>query len=428
MMNAPPHFWVYGKCTALYRGPRNDNFKKPIVLGANPVKIRLYDVVIYEEAYIKDTKVVDDFYAKEMVSSDSLYHIKFDCNAAISFPDKVFDDVSFIRDSISEAYFENPKLTETSKKGRNTYGTINGWGYFKVGNPRSLKKAEVVKPDVLTSVRKDIDVMGVESPEIKPIVPNNEMGCLPLVCAVLLSLLLPLFGLPIYSYFVALVILWFLFSFFFRRSNYLTTNNRIFTSSSLILSKSGCLWPAILMILLIPFSLNFCRTILNSKQQDSVIKDEVEQNRKIIPKKVLVQGETVDLIPLLNIKDSGIVDSVAKLSVDSVLIKGEKIPIPFTKSIKLLVYDFDVVDHDILSINFNGKPILEETEITGTPILVNIDNLRTGNNYMDLAPTSNGTKGYCTATLALITGGKLLYNKSVGSNAGTLMRLTFTNN
>lgn len=420
-MKAPESFCVYGYCTAMYSGPRDRAPLKLVSLSSNPVKIRYYDIVVYENAVITDTVVIDNFTKDDLLKDKpDLYAVSFTTQPSIHFKEKVFDDVSFIRDTVTEAYFVNPALTIINKIEDHTYGTISGWGYFKIG---------IVQRKVVEKAKVDIHKHDPNAPEPKPeplpeppvTTPSNS-GCLPMLGAGLLSLLFPLFGLPFFASLIAFPLLWLFLWFLFRRSSSLTGFNQSFSTNSMMLSKVGCLWPAILSLLFSIFFLKVCNNLTNSQQRTSVIKEEQDRDRKIRQQKVLEQGEVVEITPQNGNQNK--LNSVP----DSIIVLGKKVPVPYSENFQLLVYDYDKVDDDALSIAFNGESIIYPTSLQAKPIALDIDQMRSGNNYLDLEATSNGLSGVCTPRLVLTLKGKVLFNKTVGCQVGNLKRLTFSNN
>jgi hypothetical protein len=419
-MKAPESFCVYGYCTALYSGPRDRAPLKLVSLSSNPVKIRYYDIVVYENAAITDTVVIDNFTKDDLLKDKpDLYAVSFTTQPSIHFKEKVFDDVSFIRDTITEAYFVNPALTIINKLEDHTYGTISGWGYFKIG---IVQTKHIVKLKVDTKKPITIDPIVPEPLPEPPVTSASNSGCLPMLGAGLLSLLFPLFGLPLFASLIAFPLLLLLLWFLFKRSSSLTGFNQSFSTNSMMLSKVGCLWPATLSLLFSIFFLKVCNNLTNSQQRTSVIKEEQDRDRKIRQQKVLEQGEVVEIIPQNDNQNQS--NSV----LDSIIVLGKKVPIPYSENFQLLVYDYDKVDDDALSIAFNGESIIYPTSLKAKPIPLDINQMRSGNNYLDLEATSNGLSGVCTPRLVLTLKGKVLFNKTVGCQVGNLKRLTFSYN
>lgn len=419
-MKAPESFCVYGYCTAMYSGPRDRAPLKLVSLSSNPVKIRYYDIVVYENAVITDTVVIDNFTKDDLLKDKpDLYAVSFTTQPSIHFKEKVFDDVSFIRDTVTEAYFVNPALTIINKIEDHTYGTISGWGYFKIG---IVQTKQIVKQKVDTKKPILIDPIITEPLPEPPVTTASNSGCLPILGAGLLSLLFPLFGLPFFASLIAFPLLLLLLWFLFRRSSSLTGFNQSFSTNSMMLSKVGCLWPAILSLLFSIFFLKVCNNLTNSQQRTSVIKEEQDRDRKIRQQKVLEQGEVVEIIPQNDNQNQ------SKSVSDSIIVLGRKVPVPYSENFQLLVYDYDKVDDDALSIAFNGESIIYPTSLLAKPIALDIDQMRSGNNYLDLEATSNGLSGVCTPRLVLTLKGKVLFNKTVGCQVGNLKRLTFSYN
>ncbi len=419
-MKAPESFCVYGYCTAMYNGPRDRAPLKLVSLSSNPIKIRYYDVVVYENAKITDTIVVDDFTKDELLKAQpDLYAVSFTTQLSIHFKEKVFDDVSFLRDTVTEAYFVNPALTIINKLEDHTYGTISGWGYFKIG---IVQTKLIVKPKVDTKKPILIDPIIADPLPEPPVTTATNKGCLPILGAGFLSLLFSLFGLPFFASLIAFPLIWLLLWLLFRRSSSLTGFNQSFSTNSMMLSKVGCLWPAILSLLFSIFFLKVCNNLTNSQQRTSVIKEEQNRDRKIRQQKVLEQGEVVDVMPQNDNQNQ------LNSAPDSIIVLGKKVPVSFSENFQLLVYDYDQVDDDVLSIAFNGEPIINPTLLVAKPMALDINKMRSGNNYLDLEATSNGLSGVCTPRLVLTLKGKVLFNKTVGCKVGNLKRLTFSYN
>lgn len=195
-MHAPDCFYIYGYCDAQYQGPKEGLGMLPTTV-INAVEVRQFDITIYKQAEITKAKLVSDF-NEDTIHKDFPKALKIPVKTkpGIYFPAPVFDNVTFVRDNIIEAYFINPTLNGITKKDDYTYGSISGWGYFKVGK----ELPPIVEPPLVeNSNYKATVTIGTSKPTAKPIrIPlppsisfNKSIfpGCLgPLFLICLLSL------------------------------------------------------------------------------------------------------------------------------------------------------------------------------------------------------------------------------------------------
>jgi hypothetical protein len=417
-----------------------------------------------------------------------MYSINFSCDTAIYFKEIVFDNVSFIREQITESFFIDPVISETVKKGKNdfTYGTIEGWGYFKIGVEK--KKRAEIKP--VTKIESEIepaftvsitgsdpthyhesngsiyaetswgtrpysfsidDGKNYQSSKTFSGLPNgnyviqakdangnvalsntfslnkkSNAGCLPTLFSGSSMLLMPLFGISWFWGIPIFLLLFFLFQFLFKRVSCLTRTDSYLTANTNGLRKSGCIWPGILIFLYFALLTKFCTQIFDDKTQAKVTNIEKDDSQILNNSnnedntRFIQESETIILNPEA--------DSTINSTPDSISINNKMIPIRYSKDFRLVVYDYEEEDEDAIKLRLNGKEILINLLVKNQHKEIKLTEFKSGQNYIDIIPTSNGLYGDCTPKVLLTYKGKILFEETIISNINTISRLNFINN
>jgi hypothetical protein len=197
-MHAPDCFYIYGYCNALYQGPK-ENLGTIPTNALHATEVRQFDITIYNEAAIRNAKVVDKF-DEETIKRDypQAHKVPVKTSTGIYFQEPVFENVAFVRDAITEAYFIKPILNGVTKKEDHTYGKISGWGYFKIGKELPpIVETPIIKTDNEITPKKEYILKPPSNPiqtEIPtPILSYKSIfpGCLwPLLLAFIFGLFL----------------------------------------------------------------------------------------------------------------------------------------------------------------------------------------------------------------------------------------------
>lgn len=490
-MKAPDSFYIYGFCKGLYNGPRNKlSLNKP-VLESNPIKIRFYELSIYTSVDITQAQVILDFDKESLLQKHpNAYAIKFSCEAGIYFNESVFEDVKFIREQITESFFIDPKISDVVKKGKNefTYGSIEGWGYFKIGFEK--KKRKEVKPITKTTsiVEHDftVNISGSDpthyhesngaiyaetswgtgpylfsidngktyqtSNTFNKLANGNyrviakdgngnlaysdtislnkksNAGCLPTIFSGSSLMLLPLFGISWLWGIPLFFLMFFLLKLLFRSSSGLTKTDSYLMANSNGLRKSGCTWPAILIILFLTLLTKFCTQIFDDKTQAKVTNTEKEERSFLDNSnnednsRFIQESETVVFNP------ENDVDTNINSKPDSILINNKLRPLKYSNDFRLIIYDFEEEDEDAVKIRLNNQDLLINQIVSNNPLEIKLPEFKSGRNYIDIIPTSNGLYGECTPKVLITHKGKILFEETIVSNVNTISRLNFINN
>lgn len=369
-MQAPSEFCIYGFATALYTGPREKNLLQRITENTHAVKIKYYQIEVYEDAEIRESEVIPPFDCNHLpISKDELFPVKFTTEPEIHFKETVFDQINFIRDKVTAAYFVDPEITIITKKNEHTYGTIRGWGYFKIGNPVSVitstSKVDTAKNTVVQTNAPSTTTNGINVVEVTPVIQSHQsIGCLPFVGS----------GLAI-----------------------------------------------IFFLMMMGFVCNKCKF---SGITQTIVQNETKSVKNTNKLKPTVLGERVVIPAIANAEEE---ELKHRFKPDSILVNFRKVPVPVSDRFQLLMYDYGRFDQDEVTLQFNDEIIEAHTVVPELPKLYNLSTLQPGNNYLNLKPTSDGSVGTCTPYFVLIRNGKIYFEKSFDCSTGDVKQIIFVN-
>jgi hypothetical protein len=429
-MKAPSEFCVYGFATALYTGPREKNLLQRFTANTTAAKIKYYQIEVYEDAEIREAEVIPDFNKENLpLSADDLFLVRFTTEPEIHFKETVFDQINFIRDAITEAYFVNPEITIITKKNDHTYGTIRGWGYFRIGKPvlknitASVKK-EVLNKETTINVFDQIDDSKVAS--VTPVMhTNSSMGCLPALSSSIFSYsLFGLFGWSIGWSLGIFVLLLLLLMLLFRSNSRLKQIDGNLTYGSTRLIGNGGLLTLLAVLLFLGLMLFTCNKFVSTGNAKTVVIEESAARPKLNTIKPTVLGERV-VIPKINNVDE--IELAHVLKPDSIMINKRMVAVPISDRFQFLIYDYGSFDQDEVTIQFNDEIIEKYALVPEYPEQHNLSSLKAGENYLYLTPTSNGKVGNCTPHFVLIRNGKIYFEKSFSCVTGEVKQITFVN-